>query len=197
MPLPSITDEFTGSNGSNLDNTSTDTGAKIWNALAGTWKIQGNQAISNAKPDSALVIPAGSSNGSVEATIYRNGSTSFDAYVLINANSNANDTLTFSWTSALNGSLELWKKTGGSWVKLQSVTGLYPGGMGTAPASAVVRLESPSTGVLKMYLDGVLKMTYTLTAGETTTFKNGTHTYSGIGSDNNATVTFDAYRYYP
>jgi hypothetical protein len=77
---------------------------------------------------------------------------------------------------------------GGTYTLLASTSNLYPT---STPTSVTVRLESPSTSILKVYLDGVLKITYTLTAGEQTTFKNGTHTWAGIACSSDSTSTFD------
>ena len=160
--------------------------------MVGTWTVQGNQARGSSTTNGSIVFGSTSSaNGSIEATIARNGNTGWDTYVIVNANAAASDLLLANWWSNANGRIDLWKEVAGTFTLITSVSGLYPGGVGTAPASAVVRLESPSTSVVKVYLDGVLKITYTLSGSEQTTYKNSTHRYAGFGANNDGVSTFD------
>lgn len=181
-------ENFTGSNGAALLNTSTDGGGFTWTAGLGAWSVQGNQARSTSVGSGYLLFNGSSSNGSVEATINRNGNSTWDTYVIFNSDSTFSNTLLANWWNNASGSIDLYKGVSGSYIKLAGVTGLYPT---TIPASAVVRLESPSNSIIKVYLDGVLKVTYTLTAGEQTTYKNSSHKYVGIGSNADASSTFD------
>ncbi len=181
-------ERFTGTTNSNLNNTGTNSGGFTWTALNGSWSVQSNQARSTSADTSLLVFNSGVSNGSVEATIFRNGNASWDTGVVINANSTGTDGLYANWWSGTNGNIDLYKRVGSTFTQIASVSNLYAS---IVPASATIRIESPSTSVVKVYLDGVLKITYTLTSGEQTTFKNATHRYVGIEAYFDATSTFD------
>lgn|GEM_PF-6277652 len=183
-------ENFDGTNGTNLNGTTTDGGSRTWSRVGGTWTISSNRAVSTSA-DSYLHLNASSASRAVEVTVHRNGATSFDGGPIVDGNSGASDLLSADWTSNSNGSIELWKKVGGGWTLLSAVTGLYPGGIATAPSSVTVRIDAVSTSVVTVSLDGVVRITYTLTAGEQTTFKNGTHTYAGIISYNTNQLTFD------
>lgn len=183
-------ENFTGSNGSTLNGTSTDSGGFTWSAAAGTWTVQSNQADTNAVDSAMLLFNSGVSNGSAAAVISRNGNTGWDTGVVINANSTGSDCLLANWWSGSSGSISLYKRVSNSYTQLADVSNLYPS---TIPSSATVRIESPSSSVIKVYLDGVLKLTYTLTAGEQTTFKNGTHTYAGVEGYFDGTSTYDQF----
>ncbi|MFN8052040.1 MAG: hypothetical protein U0Q22_11415 [Acidimicrobiales bacterium] len=178
-------DAFDGTNGTNLNGATTDGGSKTWVKFGGNWSIQGNKAKSNAASPSGLILNAGVSSGSSEATITASGT--YDAEMITNSNSTGTDHLLLSWNSAAGGSLEIWKYQGSSYTVRASITGIG------APTNAKVRLESTSGSVLNGYVDGVLRVTYTLTAGEQTTYKNGTHTYFGIVAYNDSASTFDNY----
>lgn len=185
-------ENFNGVNGTNLNGSVTDGGAKTWavNPGGGSWTIQSNAARSTTA-NSSLVIDAGSANGSAVATIVRNGATTFDLGLTINRNAAGTQFLTVEWTNASNGSLQLWSFNGG-WTALASVTNLYPGGIATAPASIVLTLTSSSANVLTGFINGVSVVSHTLSAANITTFKNATHqlvgpyqwSSNGIGWDN-------------
>jgi hypothetical protein len=150
--------------------------------------VQSNQARSTSVGSGYLLFNGSSSNGSVEAKISRNGNSTWDTYVIFNSDSTFSNTLLANWWHNAGGSIDLYKGVSGNYTPLVSVSGLYPG---TIPSSAVVRLESPSTSVIKVYLDGVLKITYTLSASEQTALKNSTHKYVGIGANADSSSTFD------
>lgn len=183
-------ENFTGTTGANLIGTSTDSGGFTWSANLGTWTVQGNQARSTNVGSGYLMFNSSSSNGSVEAVISRNGNSTWDTYVIFNSDSTFSNTLLANWWHNAGGSIDLYKGVSGSYTPLVSVSGLYPG---TIPSSATIRLESPSTSIIKVYLDGVLKITYTLTGSEQTLLKNASHRYAGIGANADASSTFDAF----
>ena len=173
-------ENFNGTNGTNLNGTVTDGGAKTWsvNPAGGAWTIQGNGAQSTT-PNSSLVIDAGAPSRSVSATIFRNGATTFDVGLTINRNAAGTEFLTAEWTNTANGSMELWKFSGGAWTEVDVISNLYPGGIATAPASITLTLSSLSTGALTAFINGVQVVTYTLTAAEQTLFKNAAHQLAG------------------
>ncbi|MFN8104475.1 MAG: hypothetical protein U0U69_08435 [Acidimicrobiia bacterium] len=162
-----------------MNTTTTDGGALTWAVNpSGTWTIQTNSAASSSASTS-LVVNAGTWNGSVEATIRRNGATTFAAGLTANRNSAGTQYLAVEWTNTTNGSLIL-RSYNGSFTNLASVTNLYPGGIATAPASFHLRLTTSPTGVLAAYIDSTLVVTATLSASNQTTFKNGTHQLFGL-----------------
>lgn len=181
-------ENFTGTTSSSLNATTTDSGGFTWSAINGSWTVQSNQARSSSANTSLLVFNSGVSNGSVEATVNRNGNNSWDTSVVFNLNSTGTDGLYANWWSGTNGNIDLWKRVSGSYTQIVSVSNLYPGAV---PASATIRIESPSSSIIKVYLDGVLKITYTLTSGEQTTFKNSTHRYAGVEAFFDGSSTFD------
>ena len=172
-------DNFNGADGTNLNGTTTDGGAKTWsvNPAGGSWTILTNSARSTTA-NSSLVIDGGSFNRTVVATIFRNGATTFDSGLTINRNAAGTQFLTAEWTNTANGSMELWTYNGG-WNEVAVVSNLYPGGIGTAPASITLKLTSSSAGVLTAYINGTAVVSYTLTAGEQAIYKNAAHQLAG------------------
>lgn len=182
-------DNFTGTNGTAIKNTTTDDGGFTWTVNAGTWTVQSNKARDTSVSNGFLIFNSGLSNGSVEAKISRNGNNSWDTYVIFNADSTYGTGLLADWWSGNSGSIELYKQTSaGSFISVAGVTNLYPG---TIPASVTLRMESPSSSIIKIYLDGVLQFSYTLTSGEQTAYKNASHHYAGIGAHFDGTSSFD------
>ena len=173
-------ENFNGVDGTNLNGTTTDGGSKTWsvNPAGGSWTILGNAARSTSA-NTSLVIDAGAFSDSVVATVSRNGATTFDAGFTVNRNSSGSQFLTVEWRSVSNGSLQLWKYNSG-WTLLASVTNLYPGGSGTAPASITLKLTSSSTNVLTASINGTAIVTHTLSAADVTTYKNSTHQLFGL-----------------
>ena len=192
VPAVVAWENFDGADGTNLNGTTTDGGAKTWavNPAGGNWTILTNAARSTSA-NTSLVIDGGSPNGSAVVTLNRNGATTFDAGLTINRNAAGTQFLTAEWTNASNGSLQLWSFNGG-WTNLASVTNLYPGGIGTAPASITLTLTSSSANVVTAFINGTSVVSTTLSAANITTFKNATHqlagpyqwTSNGIGWDN-------------
>lgn len=192
VPTVVAWENFNGVDGTNLNGTTTDGGAKTWavNPTGGTWTIQSNAARSTSA-NTSLVIDGGSANGSGVVTLVRNGATTFDMGLTINRDAAGTQFLTAEWTNASNGSLQLWSFNS-SWTALASVTNLYPGGIATAPASITLTLTSSSANVLTAFINGVSVVNATLSAANITTFKNATHqlvgpyqwTSNGLGWDN-------------
>ncbi len=125
------------------------------------------------------MIDAGAPSRTVSATLFRNGATTFDVGLTINRNASGSEFLTAEWTNTANGSMELWKFSGGAWTEVNVISNLYPGGIATAPASITLTLSSLSTGALTAFINGVQVVTYTLTAAEQTLYKNATHQLAG------------------
>lgn len=193
-PTVAAWENFNGTNGVNIAGTTTDGGAKVWSAPRCTWTVQSNRARSMSG-DCPLIINSGLVNSSSEVTIVRSGTT-WDTGIIMNSNTAATQFLTLEYTSASNGSLELWRFNGG-WTQLGGVTNLHPGGVGTAPASVVLRLASPgpvspaTTSVLTASLNGTPRFNVTLSAANQTTFKNATHMSVGVYTFNDPVSTLD------
>lgn len=186
-PTVLVWENFDGTNGMNMVGSVTDGGAKTWVALGGTWTITANRTITTSAV-SGLVVNLAQSDARVEATVYRGGST-WDVGLTANANAGFTQFLTAEWTSNTNGSLELWKYNG-SWTSLASVTGLYPGGVGTAPAAITLRLSAVGAN-LTAYVNGASVVTATLAAADVTTYKNISHPYVGLVAYMDAASTID------
>ena len=114
----------------------------------------------------------------------------------LRSNAGATVFLAVEYTSTANGSLELWKFNG-AWTNLAKTTGLYPGGVTTAPAALTLRAEAstpiaPATATtVRCYLGGTLRLTFTLTAADQGTFSAAAQTYVGPYTYSDATSTFD------
>lgn len=175
-------DAFDGTNGTALSGATTDDGNHTWTQFGGTWTISGNKAKSTKASPSGLIVNTGVSSGAAEVTITGSGP-NYDAEVLFNASSTGNDHLLLTWLGG--GALELWKYVGGTYTRLATL-----GSQGT-PTNRRIRIESTTGNQLLGYIDGVLKLSYTLTAGEQTTFKNASHTYAGLVAYNDNSSTFD------
>jgi len=183
-------ENFTGTNGTNLGGTTTDGGAKTWavNVSGGTWQINANRARSTTA-NSSLVINGGTWNATVVATVARNGATTFDAGFTLDRNASGAQFLACEWTSASNGSMELWKYDG-AWTLLASATNLYPGGIATAPASVNLSCGTAAATV-SASINGTVVTSATLTAAEQTTFKNSTHQLFGPYQYTSNGITWD------
>lgn len=199
--LPSLIawEDFDGTNGAALAGTTTDVGAKSWTAPRCTWSLASNKAKSTSG-DCPLLINAATVNLSTEVKLFRNGATAWDAGVVFDANSAATKFLTVEYTSASNGSIEIWKYTG-SWVSLGSTTNLYPSGVATAPASITLRVVaaapvSPATvGEIRVSVsvDGVQRLAVTLSAADQTTFKAAAQSFAGPYTYNDSSSSFDSF----
>jgi len=110
------------------------------------------------------------------ATVARGGTT-WDGGIILNSNG-SNQYLTAEWTSASNGSLELWKYNGG-WTQLGGVTNLYTS-PSAAPASIELRAAVLTTGVLEARINGVVTASVTLSAADQTLFVNAAHQRIGV-----------------
>lgn len=167
-PIVKAWDAFNGTNGSNLNGTSTDDGGKVWavNPTGGSWTISANQAKSTSS-NSSLVIDPGVWNYTAYATVSRGGTT-FDGGFTFNRNSAGTQFITCEFTSATNGSLEIWKYDGG-WTNWSTAINLYPSGFATAPASADIGCGTTATTAFAKF-NGVVVASYTLTAAERATF---------------------------
>jgi len=196
-PVVLAWENFNAANGTNINGTVTDGGGDTWVVPRCTWRVQSNQADSTVG-DCPLISDPGVFNYSAEVTVSRNGSTTWDAGLIVNSNLAATQFLTAEYTAASNGSLELWAFNGG-WTNIGLVTNLYPGGVGTAPASIVLRFEVPApvfpatTSVLRGYINGNPVVSATLTGPEQTVFKNATHRHAGVFTYFDGTSTFDNY----
>lgn len=194
-PVVSAWENFNGANGTNVNGTTTDGGGLTWSAPRCTWTLTGNQARSTAS-DCPLVVNPALVNSSVEATISRNGSTAWDAGIIFQSNAAATRFLSAEYTAGSNGSLEIWSFNGG-WALLGSVTNLYPGGVATAPASIVLRVESPApvspatTSTLRFFINGTQVTTVTLSAANQGLYKIAGQTRSGVYTYYDSSSTFD------
>ncbi len=177
-PIVTAWENFNGTNGTNINGTTTDGGSKTWLAVRGTWRIFGNQADAD-NGDVALVVDASTPHQAVEATVSRGGTT-FDIGVVFNMNSTGTEFITTELTSNSNGRLEMWRYNGG-WTLLASAANLYTGPASGWPTSANLRVSAVG-GNVTVYLDGTQQISHTLSGADQTTFKNANHQYFGLYS---------------
>ena len=196
-PSPTIVawENFDGVNATGIAGTVTDGGAKKWIAPRCTWTLNSNRA-QTTNADCTLIIDAGVVADSAEVTLVRNASTVWDSGLLLRSNAAATVFLTAEYTSVSNGSLELWRYNG-TWTALGRITGLYPSGVKTAPASVVVRVEAPTptapatVTTIRCLLDGAVKLSVALSAADQASFSTTTQTYAGPYAYFDATTGFD------
>ncbi len=182
-------ENFNGANGTSIAGTTTDGGARIWAANpAATWTISGNAARTTTA-NRSLVINPSQWNYTSEVRAFRGG-TNFDGGLTINRNSAGSEFITCEWTSNSNGSMEIWRFSGGGWAQWAGVANLYPGGIATAPASIVIGCGTNSTSVYAT-IDGVQVAAYTLTLAERTTFFRAANQLTGPYQWLATTMTFD------
>ena len=194
-PVVVAWENFDGADGTKIASTSTDGGKKVWAAPRCTWTIASNGARSSSG-DCALVINIGVVDASIEVTVARNASSAWDAGIVFGSNAAASQFLTVEYTSAANGTIELWKYNG-RWTMLASTTNLYPGGVATTPDSIVLRVESPSpvapatTSVIRVLIDATPRLSATLSAADQASYKGASQTNAGAYAYFDPTTTFD------
>ncbi len=181
-------ENFDGPNGTLISGTNPDWGPGIWRSLGGTWRIRGNQAdTTSSSLGSINVHNPGLVDAAVEITLDRFGSTTFDAGLLFNDNNYS--VLILRYQSTANGTLALYSWNGG-YSLLSSVTNLYPGGIGTAPATVTLRART-SGAQIDAFLDGALQFSYTLSTAEQTIYKSSNHDGYGMWAEFDTTTKFD------
>lgn len=138
-------------------------GSGTWTSHLGTWTITSGQ-LRATTGNATASINAGTTNVSAEATVLNANGTSRIAGVAINHTGATRIYL----AAALSGpsTVQLRLVNGGSVSTLQSATV-------TIGASAVVRITRNGTTVT-VFVNGVLALTRTLTAGQVTTLSGGT-----------------------
>ena len=88
------------------------------------------------------------------------------------------------YDKAAGGTIQLYKYVGGVSTLLASTTGVGP------PIIAPIRLDA-LTNTIKVSWNGVLRLSYTLTAAEITLLKSAGHDRFGIMADGDASTNFD------
>ncbi len=194
-PTVTVWENFDAINATNIVGTKTDGGAKTWSAPRCSWTVTSNRAVST-RADCPLLVDSGNTSSIAEVALARNGSTAWDAGIVLRSNATATTLLAVEYTSASNGSVELWKYNG-SWVSLGRTTGLYPSGVATAPASVTLRVEAlapvapATTTTVRARLDGTQRLSFTLSAADHAIFAAATQSFVGPYTYFDATTTFD------
>ncbi len=179
VPTVIAWDNFDAANNTNYSGRTTTGGGRTWNAVRGTWRVQGNQ-IDVTAGDVALVVDAGTPFAAAEATVLRGGAT-FDIGVVTNMNAAGTQFISAELISTNNGELQVWKYNGG-WTLLANVTNLYSGPASGWPTSTTVRMSSATGGVMTVTIGGTIVSTFTLSAADRATFQNATHQNFGLYS---------------
>lgn len=138
-------------------------GSGYWTVHAGTWKIKSGE-LDPKGGDSTATISAGQTNVSAEATVLHADGRNRVAGIVINHNETAGSYL----VGALSGPdvSELLLVNGGSVTTIATASA-------TIGASSVVRISRNGTAVA-VSVDGLVRISYTLTAGQVATLSGGT-----------------------
>lgn len=169
--------DFTGADATNLVGLSLD-GPGTW-SVTGSWTIQTNQAAASSAAVAKLWVPTGTENATAVATLTFGVTARAGLLVLFDATKG----IYALYSEASGGTIELYKNNAGETL-LASVTGV-----GT-PASATMELDA-TTNTLKVSFAGTEVLTYTLTAGEITVFKNAANDGFGSVADFDTISRFD------
>jgi hypothetical protein len=175
---------FTGATNTNLNGAALN-GGGTWTVHVGTWVLD-NANRGKASASTALAnmsTNVGQVNAAVEAVLTfpvtaRRAGLTF--------NDDSNNGMFVVYTDTAGGSLLLYKAAGAI-TQIAAVTGVG------VVATADLRVEAFDPTV-KVYLNGTLWITYTLTAAERTTFKAAGNTRYGLIADSDANTRFDDFR---
>jgi hypothetical protein len=187
VPTVYAWDNFTGPPGTNLNGRPSGGGGPPWAALSGTWTLtaanQGRLS-AGASNQARLVVNCGSSASRVYVTV---GSTTNNLAGLV-LNGTGGPPAEFFYVAYRTNAprLQLGKFQGGA----------GPTTLATAnpPNLATVNLVALSQGgVINVWVNGTLYITYTMTPAEAALFTNPSHTYFGLYS-RTTTPTFDDFR---
>jgi len=151
-----------------------------WNVPSGNWSITAGAAAPQTGGTRVAIYDAGSPNVLAAVTLNRQAST--DAGLIVRSNSAATTYLLVELVNTAGGSAKLSKVIAGTSTTLASATKV--GALSIVPIA--VRLAGASVSFL---YNGVVVISYTLTAGELTTF--GTQTSMGIWVSNGTSESFD------
>lgn len=179
-------EDFDGPTGTSISGTAPDWGPGLWRSLGGVWRIDADRAGVDRVPLGSINVHVDDVfDAAVEVTLHRNGSSSWDAGVLLNDNDYS--VLVVRWQSAQRGSLELSSWNGG-FTRLARVRRLYR----TVPAPEQVTLRVEAVGDrVAAYLDGTLVLSHTLSGQDVNLFKNPAHDGWGLWAEQDDTTTFD------
>ena len=144
---------FTGANGTNLNGRPLN-GPGNWIVDTGVWTIQTNNTVSTNVAIANVDVNVGTQNAATLATLTI-GATANSGLVALD---NGTVAVYFLYSKAAGGTIRLYKYSGGP-VVLGTVTGV-----GT-PASATMKLDATTT-TMRVSFNGVLVLSYTLTAAE-------------------------------
>ncbi len=174
--------DFSGPDGQSLASTPLSTG-QSWTINAGNWTLNRNKATHNNTSMANAWVSAGTTSAAVQATLDF-GATSRRAGVTLLGD--ATSYLYAVVDNGNNGQVLLYKRVGGTSTLLGSATNVG------LPVTAVLRVEA-FTNTIKVYFNGTLVITYTLTAPEVTQFKGATHVRYGIIADSDPQTDFDEF----
>lgn len=181
-----LAEDFTGTDGTALDGTTTDHTGQTWTQTSGTWTIQGNAAASTAVQASSLHAATGTAHHAVEAEVTVTGG--IDIGLFVNGNSTRAQGLVLAYTNSSGGQLSLWARRTGA--NAGDFLASSAGGLGNNGTYSL-RLESGADNVVRGYFDGVLRVTYSYAAGDITMYKASTHEYVGLWSWGDANARFN------
>lgn len=159
-----LADTFTRADSATTLGTAETGGA--WSALAGTWGISGNKAYMPAGATDGFAVLTSNflSDGYAEADITLSATANRAATGLVFRAADINNMLMVELTKVVGADIiGLWKRIGGTWTQLAAITsaGLVNG------TTYKVRAEFYG-GQILIYVDGALKLSYLMLAGDLT-----------------------------
>ncbi len=179
---PTVTtwSSFTAPNNTDLNGAALN-GGGTWIAQFGTWRVSSNRAGSSNSGFSNLTTSVGTVNAAVEATTIDLGGSPTAGLV---AMSDGTSFVFAQYEKSSGGRIRLFKYVSGTVAQLAEVTGV--GG----PVISPMRLDA-TTNTLQVSWNGVVVLTYTLTAAEVALFKSAGHTRFGIIANGDPSTNFD------
>jgi hypothetical protein len=187
VPTVYAWDNFTGPPGTNLNGQPSGGGGPPWAALSGTWTLTaGNKArlSAGASSQARLVVNCGYSASRVYVTV---GSTTTNfAGLVLNGTGGPPAEFFYVAYRTTAPRLQLGKFQGGAGPTVLASVNI--------PFLTTVNLVALSQGgVINIWVNGTLYITYTMTPAEAALFTNPSHTYFGLYS-RTTTPTFDDFR---
>lgn len=183
-------EDFTGTNGTALVSTPLNNPpGGSWVAVAGTWTVNGSgrARLSSGTGNARVTTAAGTISAAVEAQLTVPASGSFNAGLVANDNQLTGAdgrALAVNYSNAGNGRITIIKRIGTANTTLATVSNLG------RIIPVTMRVDATTT-TIRVYLNGTLVASYTLTATDASQLRTATNTGFGLWANNNTVTTFD------
>ncbi len=180
-PQVFTSDGFTAANGTNLNGRVPLVGP-AWEVDVPTFSITANQLAANGAGLVNALVQTGRLDARAEVTLTVGAA--INSGIIFNDNNVR--ALYVLWNQAGGGRLRLIGYNGGP-VTIVTVTGVG------VVSPSVLRVESQANQI-RVFLNGVLRINYTLTVGEVALYRTATNTRWGLIADTDSTTRFDNFR---